>query len=44
LRQLALAADALPPDHRTLVVTALTGLVEAAQADVRRRRGEAGGE
>ena len=39
LRQLALAADALPPDHRTLVVTALTGLVEAAQADARRTRG-----
>ncbi|HEX5759119.1 MAG TPA: helix-turn-helix transcriptional regulator [Thermoanaerobaculia bacterium] len=39
LRQLALLADALPPDHRTLVVTALKGLVEAAQADVRRRQG-----
>ncbi len=36
LRKLALAADALPPDHRTLVVTAFAGLVEAAQKDAER--------
>ena len=41
LRKLALAADALPPDHRTLVVTALAGLVEAAQKDAERLLGPA---
>lgn len=37
LRKLALAADALPPDHRTLLATTLQSLVEAMQRDVERR-------
>jgi transcriptional regulator with XRE-family HTH domain len=36
LRKLALAADALPYDLRTLVVTALQGLVDLAQVEARR--------
>jgi transcriptional regulator with XRE-family HTH domain len=36
LHKLALTADALPPDHRTLVVTTLQSLIGGMQADVRR--------
>ncbi len=39
LHKLALAADALPPDHRTLVVTTFASLVEAARKDADRTLG-----
>ncbi len=38
LRKAALAADALPYDHRTLVVTAFQALVDAARRDAERSR------
>jgi transcriptional regulator with XRE-family HTH domain len=44
VRRLALAADALPPDHRTLLVTALAGLLEATRKDVERRAAAEAGE